>query len=86
MEKLSDNIIYIDTNFQNIRNDPNIIFRGFGEDDSRKKPVAKNLVLTSTTRGILWQRCNPEAMLKDTLSVKAPTPPGPLTCPGSCWT
>jgi hypothetical protein len=30
--------------FGKIRNDPNVIFRGLEEDDSRKKPEAKNLV------------------------------------------
>ncbi len=30
--------------FEKIQNDPNDIFRGLGEGDSRKKPQAKNLV------------------------------------------
>jgi hypothetical protein len=33
--------------FEKIRNDPNAIIRGLGEDDSRKKPEAKNLVTLS---------------------------------------
>ncbi len=34
-------------NFQKSRHDPNIIFRGLREDDSWKKPEAKNLVSLS---------------------------------------
>ncbi len=30
--------------FEKIRIDPNVIFRGLGEKNSRKKPIAKNLV------------------------------------------
>ncbi len=30
-----------------LRNDPNVIIRGLGEGDSRKKPEAKNLVTLS---------------------------------------
>ncbi len=33
--------------FEKIRNDPNVIIRGLGETDSRKKPEAKNLVTLS---------------------------------------
>ncbi len=33
--------------FEKIRNDPKAIIRGLGEDDSRKKPEAKNLVTLS---------------------------------------
>ncbi len=33
--------------FEKIRNDPNVIVRGFGESDSWKKPEAKNLVTLS---------------------------------------
>ncbi len=33
--------------FGKIRNDPNVIIRGLGEDDSWKKPEAKNLVTLS---------------------------------------
>ncbi len=34
---------------EKIRNDPNVIFKGLGEDDSWKKPEAKNLVTLSLT-------------------------------------
>jgi hypothetical protein len=37
----------ISTNFDKIWNDPNVILRGLGEDDSWKKPEAKNLVTLS---------------------------------------
>jgi hypothetical protein len=33
--------------FEKIRNSPNVIIRGLGETDSRKKPEAKNLVTLS---------------------------------------
>ncbi len=33
----------ISANFRKIRNDPNAIIRGLGEDDSRKKTEAKNI-------------------------------------------
>ena len=33
--------------FEKIRNGPNVIIRGLGETDSRKKPEAKNLVTLS---------------------------------------
>jgi hypothetical protein len=33
--------------FKKIRINPNVIFRGLGEDDSGKKPEAKNLVTQS---------------------------------------
>jgi hypothetical protein len=33
--------------FEKIRNDPNVIIRGLGEGDSRKKADAKNLVTLS---------------------------------------
>jgi hypothetical protein len=33
--------------FEKIRNDPTVIFRGLGEEDSWKKPEAKNLVTLS---------------------------------------
>ncbi len=33
--------------FENIRNHPNFIFRGLGEDDSWKRPEAKNLMTLS---------------------------------------
>jgi hypothetical protein len=34
-------------NFRKLRSDPNVIFRGFGEDNSWKKPGTKNLVTLS---------------------------------------
>jgi hypothetical protein len=33
--------------FEKIRNDPTVIFRGLGEEDSWKKPEANNLVILS---------------------------------------
>ncbi len=33
--------------FEKLCNDPNVIFRGMGEDDSWKNPEAKNLVTLS---------------------------------------
>jgi hypothetical protein len=32
---------------ETIRNSPNVVIRGSGENDSRKKPEAKNLVTLS---------------------------------------
>ncbi len=37
----------ISENFRKIWNNPNAFIRGLGEDDSRKKPEAKNLVTLS---------------------------------------
>ncbi len=37
----------ISASFQKIWNDPNVIFRGLGKDDSLKNPEAKNLVTLS---------------------------------------
>ncbi len=37
----------ISTNFRKIRNDPNAVIRGLGEDDSWKKPEVTNLVSLS---------------------------------------
>jgi hypothetical protein len=40
----------ISTNFRKNQNARNVIFRGLGEDDSRKKPEAKNLLTLSLER------------------------------------
>jgi hypothetical protein len=40
-------LVNISKNFRKIRNDPGVIFRGLGEDDSWKKSEAKNLVTLS---------------------------------------
>jgi hypothetical protein len=45
-------VVYLDLQisprvFEKIWNVPNAIIRGLGEDDSRKKPEAKNLVTLS---------------------------------------